>query len=149
LPHVVRGLADTGYEVVCTAMARDVTALGEVPASVRVLEQFPLSLLLPSCAAVVHHGGGGSVMTSLWAGVPQLAVTFAAEQTVSAVRVAGAGAGIHLPGHLADRTTVRGAALELVTGAAYQEAAAALRSELLARPTPAELVERLEKLASG
>jgi UDP:flavonoid glycosyltransferase YjiC (YdhE family) len=114
---------------------------------VRVLERFPLSLLLPSCAAVVHHGGAGSAMTSMWAGVPQLLVTFAPEQTVSGTRIAAAGAGVHLLGHQADRSTLRDAVAALVGDPGYRTQAAGLRRELLSRPSPAELVATLEKLS--
>ena len=148
LPRLVHALADLDCEVFCTATAADVAALGEVPPSVRVLSRFPLSLLLPTCAAVVHHGGAGTAMTALWSGVPQLAVTFAAEQTVSGERIAAAGAGIHLFGHLADDAAIRAAVRDLVFTRGYRQRAQELRTELLARPTPADLVVRLEKLVS-
>jgi UDP:flavonoid glycosyltransferase YjiC (YdhE family) len=146
LPKILRGLAGQGFEVLCTAMAHDVAALGEIAGSVRVLERFPLHLLLPSCDAVVHHGGAGSTMTALWAGVPQLAVTFASEQIITGERVAAAGAGRHLLGHLADSLSIGDAVRDLIAGSC-QEGVAALRDELQQRPTPAEFVETLTKLA--
>jgi UDP:flavonoid glycosyltransferase YjiC (YdhE family) len=148
LPELVRGVADLDVEVVLTATAEDVVALGPVPSSIRVLERFPLRLALPGCAAVIHHGGGGSTLTSIWAGVPQLLPTFASEQTVTARRVAAAGAAVHLLGHLAHAPTVQATVEKLIADTAYATAAARLREEMHIRPTPAEVVGELTDLAS-
>jgi UDP:flavonoid glycosyltransferase YjiC (YdhE family) len=45
-----------------------------VPGNVRAVEFAPLNILLPTCSAVVHHGGYGPMATSLEYGVPQLIV---------------------------------------------------------------------------
>lgn len=148
LPELVRGVSDLDVDIVLTATARDVAALGTVPPSVCVVERLPLRLVLPSCAVAVHHGGSGSILTSLWAGVPQLLPTFASEQTVAARRVAGAGAALHLLGHEADVVTVRAAVEQLLVDAQYAAAAQRLREQMHDRPTPAALVEALADLAS-
>lgn len=146
LPELVAQLAELDVEVVLTATERDVAALGEVPSSVRVFTRCPLRLLLPGCAAVVHHGGAGSTMTALWAGVPQLALSFAAEQTANAERVAATGAGLHLYGHEATGPAVAAAVGELLAGD-YRGQAVRLREELDRRPTPADVVGALCELA--
>ncbi|MFD0395260.1 nucleotide disphospho-sugar-binding domain-containing protein [Streptomyces nogalater] len=138
-----------GCELLVTATARDLAALGPVPDSVRVLERAPLRLLAPACDLIVHHGGSGSTLTSLWAGVPQLFLTFASEQAATATRVATAGAARHLPGHQADPATVRAAVTELLQDTSYRRSATALREEMFSRPSPAELVTTLEALAAG
>lgn len=148
LPELVRGLLDLDVELVVTAMARDLAALGPLPRSVRVVERLPLRLVLPSSAAVIHHGGGGSTLTSLWAGVPQLAPTFASEQTASARRVQAAGAGLHMLGHLATAATVRESVEKLLADGSYAASASALREEMHALPTPAELVRSLPDLVA-
>ncbi|WP_245182152.1 nucleotide disphospho-sugar-binding domain-containing protein [Streptomyces montanisoli] len=93
VPEALAGLADLDAEVVVAVTGADRERLGTVPPNARVVGHTPLHLLLPSCAAVVHHGGAGVVMTSLAAGVPQLAVSHGLDQAVNARRVAGAGAG--------------------------------------------------------
>ncbi|MFC5656157.1 nucleotide disphospho-sugar-binding domain-containing protein [Streptomyces nogalater] len=149
LPGLVRALEGVGCELLVTATARDLAALGPVPDSVRVLERAPLRLLAPACDLIVHHGGSGSTLTSLWAGVPQLFLTFASEQAATATRVATAGAARHLPGHQADPATVRAAVTELLQDTSYRRSATALREEMFSRPSPAELVTTLEALAAG
>jgi UDP:flavonoid glycosyltransferase YjiC (YdhE family) len=146
LPELIRGVAELDVEVVLTATAKDVAALGPVPASVRVLERLPLRLMLPSCSVVIHHGGGGSTLTSMWAGVPQLLPTFASEQTVAARRVADAGAAVHMLGHLADAPVVQSAVEKLLADGQYTSAAQSLREEMLSRPSPAQLVDALTDL---
>ncbi|GAA3343160.1 hypothetical protein GCM10020358_40800 [Amorphoplanes nipponensis] len=147
LPDIVTALAGLDVEVVVTATAEDLDRLGPLPRGVRGVERCPLRLVLPGCSAVVHHGGAGCTMTAVDAGVPQLGVSFAIEQALNAERVAAAGAGAHLPGHLAGVDTVRAAVTDLLDKPAYAAAARALREDARARPTPADLVSTLAGLA--
>jgi UDP:flavonoid glycosyltransferase YjiC (YdhE family) len=112
-----------------------------------VVQRLPLHALLPSCAAVVHHGGSGSAMTAVAAGVPQLAVTFATEQATTGSRLAATGAAVHLPGDEAERDVLQTMVERLVNVAGYRESAAALRTETRQRPSMVELVNTLEDLA--
>ncbi|MGS2642338.1 nucleotide disphospho-sugar-binding domain-containing protein [Streptosporangium sp. LJ11] len=148
LPKVIHALRDLDCDVIVTATPADVAALGAVPVSTRVVEHVPLRLLLSGCDAVVHHGGSGSTLTALHAGIPQFVATFAAEQTVTGERLAASGSARHLLGHLADRNAIRAAVGELLSDGSYRAAATALREEIMARPTPARLVESLEELAA-
>lgn len=149
LPELVWAMDGLPYEVLLTATPADVARLGPVPANVRVVERVPLQALLTGAAAVLHHGGSGSTLTALLAGVPQLITTFASEQATTGQRAAGAGVAVHLPGHQADRAAVRAAVRRLVESPAHGAAAALARADMLARPTPAELVADLEELAAG
>ncbi|MDR4305276.1 glycosyltransferase family 1 protein [Chelatococcus sambhunathii] len=54
----------------------------------------PLSAVLPRCAALIHHGGVGTVALAFAAGTPQLVVPFAFDQFDHAARVARLGCGI-------------------------------------------------------
>ncbi|MFI7121215.1 glycosyltransferase [Amycolatopsis sp. NPDC049868] len=84
------------------------------PASDRVTVKVdePLALLIEDCDAILHHGGDGTVATSLVGGVPQIIAPsgFADFATVhSAGRVARCGAGVILDleeGDAAIRATV-------------------------------------------
>lgn len=53
----------------------------------------PFSTLLPRVAAIVHHGGIGTVAEALRAGVPQLVIPLAHDQFDNGVRVQSLGAG--------------------------------------------------------
>jgi len=146
VPLVVEALADLPVEIVAMAGNRDVASVrgGD---KVRVLEQFPLHLLLPTCSAVVHHGGAGCMMTAIAAGVPQLAIPAAMDQPTNAARLVASGAGLRIPRPVANPENVRAAVLELLESGEYRDDAARLRAQLMDRPTPAQVVADLEKIA--
>ena len=58
-----------------------------------VADFLPLSRVLPRCAAIVHHGGIGTLSRGLQAGIPQLAVPMAHDQPDNARRLAHLGVG--------------------------------------------------------
>jgi rhamnosyltransferase subunit B len=62
-----------------------------LPPGVIHVDYAPFSELLPRCAAVVHHGGIGSVAQALAAGCPQLVQPFAHDQLDNAHRLAKLG----------------------------------------------------------
>jgi len=64
-----------------------------LPPSVRHVAYAPFSLLLPRAAALVCHGGIGTVAQGLRAGVPQLVVPLAHDQLDNASRLVDLGAG--------------------------------------------------------
>ncbi len=53
--------------------------------------------VLPHCSAVITHGGHGTVMKALLAGVPQVVVPLGRDQPDNAARIVALGAGIRLP----------------------------------------------------
>ncbi|NMI02039.1 glycosyltransferase [Pseudonocardia acidicola] len=84
----VRGLVTTGPEI----------DPAEVPGSsrVRVVRAAPHREILPSCAAVVSHGGHGTVIKAAAAGVPQLVIPLGRDQPNNAARIVAAGTGLRL-----------------------------------------------------
>jgi UDP:flavonoid glycosyltransferase YjiC (YdhE family) len=69
--------------------------LGTPPPQVRVERWVDQATILRRAAAVVCHGGGGSVLGALAAGVPLVVVPlFAEDQHINARRVAAVGAGL-------------------------------------------------------
>ncbi|MBS2036084.1 glycosyltransferase family 1 protein [bacterium] len=71
-----------------------------VPEGSRWVEYAPFSLLLPRGAALIHHGGIGTVAQSLACGIPQLVVPQAHDQFDNAYRVEQLGAGVWSRGKL-------------------------------------------------
>lgn len=64
-----------------------------LPDSVRHVRYAPLDLLLPRCAAFVHHGGIGSMSQALLAGIPQLIMPLAHDQFDNLARIKKLNAG--------------------------------------------------------
>ncbi len=69
----------------------------ELPDNVIQVDYAPLSDVLPRTAAIVHHGGVGTLAQALAAGIPQLIIPHALDQPANAVRVTDLGAGDYLP----------------------------------------------------
>ncbi|MGW4941968.1 nucleotide disphospho-sugar-binding domain-containing protein [Actinoplanes sp. NPDC004185] len=70
-PMLLEALAELDVEVVATL--NDVQLDGaEPPANVRLVEYLPLNQILPTCSAVIHHGGLGTFQASIAANLPQL-----------------------------------------------------------------------------
>jgi rhamnosyltransferase subunit B len=65
----------------------------ELPSFVHHCPFAPFQKLFPLCAAVVHHGGIGTVSKALAAGTPQLIVPFAYDQKDNALRIKKLGTG--------------------------------------------------------
>ena len=66
---------------------------GALPDGIRHVPYAPLSRLLPHCAALVHHGGVGTVAQAMAAGVPQLIVPVAFDHVDEAQRIERLGVG--------------------------------------------------------
>jgi rhamnosyltransferase subunit B len=77
------------------APSRDLVPEG-LPETLRYFDYVPLSALLPRAAAIVHHGGIGTAGLALAAGIPQLVVPFADDQSDNAARVQRLHAGLVL-----------------------------------------------------
>lgn len=87
---------------------REPLDLGPQPANVRVERWVPQADVAARAAAMVVHGGYGTVHGALCAGVPLVVAPLFADQPLNARRVAELGAGIALPepgslGRLADQ----------------------------------------------
>ncbi len=88
---------------------------GDLPAFVHHASYVPFGAVMPRCAAVVHHGGVGTVSQALAAGVPQLITPFSHDQPDNAARVRRLGAGASIrPARLS--ADVLAAALDKLLG---------------------------------
>ncbi len=58
-----------------------------LPDTIRAFSFLPLGKILPSCSAIVHHGGVGTLGQALKAGVPQLIRPMAYDQFDNAYRI--------------------------------------------------------------
>ena len=86
---VLDGLADEPIEVVATVGTdQDPVGLGPVPSNARVERFIPQATLLPTCAAVVHHGGAGTTFGTLAHGLPQVVIPQGADNFDNAAMVA-------------------------------------------------------------
>jgi len=149
VPTILDAIGGLDLDVVLTVNAKSVARLEQVPDNVRVLEHCPISLLLPTADALVHSGGAGALLAAAAAGVPQLLITFGAEYRANGRRLAATGSGIQVHGPGIEPEAIRKAVLGLLEDPAYGEGAAVLREQTRQRPTPADLVPVLTRLAAA
>lgn len=139
-------LAGEGFDVVVAVGENDLQAVEDLPDGVRVAVNLPLELLLPTCAAVVNHGGSGTVLTAALHGVPQAVFAISPEHTLAGEQLAAYGAGSVRSGYEVSETDIK-EAVATVVGADVRAAAERLATEMRAMPSPADVVPLLESLA--
>jgi UDP:flavonoid glycosyltransferase YjiC (YdhE family) len=143
VPGIVTALADMGVEVVATLTAADRERLGTPPAGVRVATGLPLHLLLHSCDAIVHQGGGGTTLTAASFGVPQVIVSGAMDQLTCGVKLEGAGAGRCLGWEDVGTSQFTDAVSAVLSDDTVRTSATVLREEIQAQPSPAAVADAL------
>ncbi|RYJ27746.1 glycosyltransferase [Streptomyces sp. L-9-10] len=103
----------------------------------------PLSELLRDTDLVVAHGGAGTTIGTLAAGIPMVIAPQGADQFIQADRVAAAGAGLGLPGGTATPEGVAKAASAVLADQGFRAAARTVADQIAAMPSPAEVAATL------
>jgi UDP:flavonoid glycosyltransferase YjiC (YdhE family) len=114
--------------------------------SAKNLEVVPFAdhdVLLPKCAAVITHGGLGTVLRALAHGVPLLMLPLGRDQGFNAGRVVELGAGISLPPEAAP-AEIRAALHTLLTSPGFAAAAAQAGRRIAAGEPDRSATEALE-----
>ena len=119
--------------------------LPPVAPHVRIEAFVPQRDLLPTCAAVVCHGGTGTVIAALSLGVPLVLLPMGADQPDNADRCHELGVGIVLDAVTASAPDIAGAVDEVIADPRYADAARRLAAEATAQP-PIEAVGELVTL---
>jgi glycosyltransferase len=139
----VRVLLTTGRPV-------DPESLRPWPANALVQQWWPQEDVMPLASAMVGHGGFGTTLAALAAGVPQVVVPlFGTDQAINAARVQDVGAGLHLDGGLAGVPGLADAVSTLLGDGHYRDGAAAVAAEIASLPSTSEIVPIIEGLAVG
>lgn len=134
--------------LVATSAVVDPAALGELPDRVVALPWVPQPEALRHATAVVHHGGHGTTLASLAAGLPQLILPAEGDGFGNAPAVSAAGAGRLLLGENVSAETVEAEVRTLLADGTYREAARRIAQEIEGMPGPAETVKRFPEFIS-
>ncbi|MBY8870735.1 DUF1205 domain-containing protein [Micromonospora sp. PLK6-60] len=167
VPSLLDAVADLDVEVVATLNAAQLEDVGRVPDNVRLVDYLPLSQLLPTSVALVHHGGMGTYATAAALGVPQLITDSDVDQglavvgdnegsvaakhiesTATAQHVVRRGAGLRLDIGHPSAEAMRKQLVRVLEDPSFADGAAALHEDILATPSPAEIVGALERLTA-
>jgi MGT family glycosyltransferase len=135
----VRGLVTTGPAVD--------PAVISAPANVTVTRWARHADVLPHCSAVITHGGHGTVMKALIAGVPLIVVPLGRDQPDNAGRVVHAGAGIRLRKN-ATASALRAAVSRVTKDPRYRAAARRMAARLASERDDNRAVDELEQAAA-
>jgi len=138
MARVAKAAECAGVDVVLVRPDRSV-ARGRLPANVTTTDWLPFASVMPHVAGVVTHGGSGTVMTALAAGVPLVVVPGPGDRTLHARLVAQRGAGLAVPPAEITAETLE----RLVTDPGLKAAAGEVAAEIAAMPAPGELVQPL------
>ena len=131
----IAALADLPVRVLVTVgRDRDPADLGPMPGNVRAERWVPQRRVMPHAAAMVCHGGFGTVRMALASGVPMVVLPLFADQPHNARRVAALGAGIALERGPAGVAELTEAVEVLLDDASYRAAAARVEAEVRTLP---------------
>lgn len=119
----------------------------EAPANIQVVASAPHSEVLRHASAAVTHGGHGTVVKALAAGVPLVVMPMGRDQGDNAARVVAHGAGIRLK-RTAPETAIAEAVERVLGDSSFRHAAARLGGAIRAGAGPTVAVEAIESAAA-
>jgi UDP:flavonoid glycosyltransferase YjiC (YdhE family) len=148
-PAILEVLADLPVRVlITTGDGYDPARLGPLPANAWAAQWWPQAAVMREAALLIGHGGFGTTMTAVAAGVPQLVLPlFSSDQFQNAERVEAVGVGARLLGGLDALPDVPGIVRELLEQPRYIEAARRIAADMAALPEVRATVAVLEELA--
>ena len=147
---VLAGVADQPATVIVTVGPdRDPAELGPLLANVHVEAYLPQTLVFPSCDLVVCHGGSGTTLAALAAGLPLLLLPQEANQFWNAERVADLGVGQVLRSDQLTAEAVQQAVGQLLADPKPRATAQAIAADIAAMPGPDQAVATLERLVGA
>ncbi|HEY4184657.1 MAG TPA: glycosyltransferase [Polyangia bacterium] len=123
----VRALLTTGSELPPAVLA-------ESPPNVHVERFVPQDDVIPHAAAVLCHGGSGTVLGTLAAGVPMVVTPLFADQPHNGGRIAAIGAGLTIPADKISAEALRAAISRVVGEPSFHVRARQLADEIAALP---------------
>jgi glycosyltransferase (activator-dependent family) len=147
--ELLTAVAGLDVEVVATLDAAQLAAVRRVPENVRVADFLPLGLVLPTCAALVHHGGGGTFAAAVAHRVPQVVVPVPMwDERATARYVDRRGAGVAVDPGAVSGERLRKELARVLEEPSFRDGAGALHAEMRATPGPIETVPVLTELVA-
>ncbi|QSB16020.1 activator-dependent family glycosyltransferase [Natronosporangium hydrolyticum] len=144
---LLAALGELDIELIATLNADQLTTTDNLPPNIRIVDFIPLNELAPTCAAVIHHGGFGTLGNVLVHGIPSL--------TIPAPWWDEADLGQHLHHRKAGQylhptqlttETLTTALNHLLHDPSYRHNAQTIQTEIRHTPSPNDLTTTLEKL---
>jgi UDP:flavonoid glycosyltransferase YjiC (YdhE family) len=153
-PAAFRAVLDalSGEDVTVLASvgpSQDPAVVGPVPANARVERWLPHGLVIPMCAAVICHGGAGTMLKSFRAGVPLLLLPQGADMFRTARACADYGIARSLAPDAVSPESVLTEFRKIMDDPAYRQRYEPLSAEMARLAPPRDVVPVLEVLAAA
>ncbi|MCT2585143.1 activator-dependent family glycosyltransferase [Actinophytocola gossypii] len=146
---LLESLAELDIELIATLNAEQLTSVSALPDNVRTVDFVPLNELAPTCTAIIHHGGFGTLGNILTHGIPSLTIPAPWwDEKDLGTHLHTRGAGIHLDPTNTTPTTLKNALHQLLTNPTYHHNATTIQQEIHTTPTPNHLTTTLEQLVA-
>ncbi|MEV6830536.1 glycosyltransferase [Amycolatopsis sp. NPDC051102] len=140
LRGAIRALSKLDVDVLVALGPGDPALLGELPGRVRVAGFVPQAEVLKHAGLVVHHGGTGTTLAALAAGLPQLILPQGADQFANADTLSALGAAKALVGDAVRIDAIETAARALLTDPQPREIAEGVAREIAGMPSPEQVL---------
>ncbi|MGJ9423296.1 nucleotide disphospho-sugar-binding domain-containing protein [Aeromicrobium sp. CF3.5] len=156
VPAALEALGSLDVEVIATLTKEQLEDVDSLPPNVQTVDYMPLDQLLPSCSAMVHQGGFGTVAAAARHEMPQLITDAPGVPVVmkypvakcAAQYVLGHGAGLILDTEDPSPTAIADSVTRLLTEESFQAGAANVHHDWLAMPGPSDLVPQIERMTA-
>ncbi|MFR0357629.1 glycosyltransferase [Streptomyces sediminimaris] len=143
LGPILSELGDAGWEVrATTGLVSTAAEYGVDQDRVTLVEFTPLDELLADIDVAVIHGGAGSTLGLLSAGIPLVVVPLGADHQIQADRVTAAGAGVTVSSG-ANGPDIAKLVAHVLGDASYRAGAQRVAAEIAALPSPDDIAARL------
>ncbi|WP_326943864.1 activator-dependent family glycosyltransferase [Amycolatopsis sp. NBC_01307] len=143
---VLTALGDLDIEVIATVADNVRGRLTAVPRNTRIVPYAPLHALAPTCDVVINHAGAGTYLAVALHGVPQLTLPWDLDEPELARRATAHGSALMIRGDHATGKDVADGVARLLAEPRFRARAVDLRDEMLALPSPNDVVGQLEEL---
>ncbi|WP_318306021.1 glycosyltransferase [Amycolatopsis solani] len=140
LRGTIAALSRLDVDVLVALGPGDPAALGPLPDRVRATGFVPQAQVLAHAGLVVHHGGTGTVLASLAAGLPQLVLPQGADQFANAESLEALGAAKALVGDAVRLPAIEAAVRTLLDDPKPREIALAVAAEIAEMPPPEQVL---------
>lgn len=150
--QIMDALGGQPYTVVVSAGSHGddyvMKRIPKAPSNFKVEPFLPNSLMIPRANALVHHGGVGTTMHGLVAGVPAVTIPLNHEHFDFAQRLVERGVGIRLDKKKMKPEDLRSAVARVLNEPSFQEAAKKMKAQMAHYDAPKTCANELLKLAS-
>ncbi|MFE5935354.1 nucleotide disphospho-sugar-binding domain-containing protein [Streptomyces sp. NPDC056470] len=151
IANLLKALGELDVDVVATLNQAQLEGIDHVPDNVRTVDYVPLAQLLPTCSALIHHGGYGTMCAAAAANIPQIVAMDnyqGMEGPLSARFVTESGAGLVIRREAHSAADMQKRIDRVLTEPSFRQGAADIYRDLLATPGPHETVSVLEGLTA-